>query len=168
MVSRIIAQQIQQIKKVMLDIGDTAPDFSLKDDEDQWVSLDDLLLDGPLILYFYPADFTPGCTAEACDIRDRHNDIQEAGATIVGVSPQSGSTHRRFRDQFELPFPLLADPKKEAIKAFGVNGPLGLGVRRVTYLIDQNKMITNRVVADFAIARHSQFIDRVVSDLGDY
>ncbi len=152
----------------MLDVDDIAPDFVLNGDTGEEVSLESLLVDGPLILYFYPADFTPGCTAEACDIRDRHEEIQAANATVVGISPQNVSTHRRFKDRYDLPFPLLEDSDKKVIRAFGVDGPLGFGVRRVTYLINQDKRIAKRVVADFAIKHHIQFIDQVVHDLGDY
>ncbi len=152
----------------MLKIGDKAPDFSLKDADGNVVSLDSLLAGGPLILYFYPADFTPGCTAEACDIRDMHEDIRNVSANVVGISPQSGSSHQRFRDRYSLPFPLLVDTDKSVIRAYGVNGPLGMGVRRVTYLIDQEGRVTDRVLADFAVKQHIQFIEQVVEDLGDY
>lgn len=152
----------------MLKVGDTAPDFVLQYDDGEEVSLDDLLADGPLILYFYPADFTAICTAEACEIRDRHEDIRSVNANVVGVSPQSQSSHDRFRDRHELPFPLLADPQKHVIRAYGVNGPMGMGVRRTTFLINQNKQIEKRVVADFGVKQHSDLVDQVVSDLGGY
>ena len=152
----------------MLDIGDTAPDFVLRDDAGEAVSLDDLLLEGPLILYFYPADFTPGCTAEACEIRDRHDSIRMINARVVGVSPQGEKSHADFRRRYNLPFPLLVDRDKRVIRAYGVNGPLGFGVRRVTYLIGQDKKIRQRVLADFAVNHHVKFIEQVVSDLGNY
>jgi len=152
----------------MLKVGDTAPDFVLQYDDGEEVSLDDLLADGPLILYFYPADFTAICTAEACEIRDRHKEIRSVNANVVGVSPQSQSSHDRFRDRYELPFPLLADPQKHVIRAYGVNGPMGMGVRRTTFLINQNKQIEKRVVADFGVKQHSDLVDQVVSDLGGY
>jgi peroxiredoxin Q/BCP len=152
----------------MLDVGDTAPDFVLNNDDGIEVSLDDLLSEGPLILYFYPADFTSVCTAEACEIRDHFEDIRGVNANVVGVSPQGEASHDRFRKRYELPFPLLDDRKKEVIRAYGVNGPLGIGVRRVTYLINQDKRIERRVVADFAVKHHVQFIEQVVEDLGGY
>ncbi|MBL6689760.1 MAG: peroxiredoxin [Pseudomonadales bacterium] len=152
----------------MLDVGDTAPDFVLNNDDGIEVSLDDLLSEGPLILYFYPADFTSVCTAEACEIRDHFEDIRGVNANVVGVSPQGEASHDRFRKRYELPFPLLDDRKKEVIRAYGVNGPLGIGVRRVTYLINQDKRIERRVVADFAVKHHVQFIEQVVEDLRGY
>ena len=152
----------------MLEEGDLVPDFELATDIGQTVSLDELLAKGSLILYFYPADFTPGCTAEACDIRDMYPDIKAVNAHVVGVSPQTAETHKRFKAKYELPFPLMADPDKTVIKAFGVNGPMGFGVRRVTFLINEEKRIVDRVAADFAIKRHAQFIEHVIKDLGDY
>ena len=152
----------------MLEEGDLVPDFELVTDTGQTISLDELLAKGSLILYFYPADFTPGCTAEACDIRDMYPDIKAVNAHVVGVSPQSAETHKRFKAKYELPFPLMADPDKTVIKAFGVNGPMGFGVRRVTFLINEEKRIADRVIADFAIKRHAQFIGHVIKDLGDY
>ena len=145
----------------MLDVGDQAPDFELNDDEGNVVSLSELVSAGPLIVYFYPADFTPGCTAEACEIRDMHADITEVNATIVGISPQSESSHARFKKRYELPFKLLYDRNKTVIRAFGVNGPMGFGVRRVTYLISKDKLIEKRVLADFAVKQHIRFIEEV-------
>ena len=150
----------------MLDVGDKAPEFNLVREDGQVVSLEDLLLDGQLVLYFYPADFTSVCTSEACEIRDRHKELRAVNANVVGVSPQDASSHNRFRDKYDLPFPLLDDPKKEVIKAYGVNGPMGLGVRRVTFLINQDKEIIKRVVADFRVKRHTALIDAVTKEVG--
>ncbi len=83
----------------MLAIGGRAPEFTLPDQTDQSVSLSTLLRHGPLILYFYPADFTPGCTKEACSIRDLHAEIQQVGLDVAGISPQSPATHRSFREK---------------------------------------------------------------------
>ena len=152
----------------MLNVGDTAPDFDLTDEEGEVVTLDDLLSKGLLVLYFYPADFTSVCTAQACEIRDRHDDLRAVSANVVGVSPQGKSSHNRFRDRYDLPFPLLDDRQKKVIRAYGVNGPLGLGVRRVTFLISPDKKIASRVVADFRVKRHIDLIDSVVEDLGGY
>lgn len=146
----------------MLKAGSKAPEFVLQDDEGHDVSLSDLLRNGPLLLYFYPADFTPGCTKEACSIRDMHNDIQAVGLTVVGVSPQDVKSHQRFRKQHELPFTLLCDPDKVAVKMYDVDGPLGYGVRRATYLINQDRTIKDAVQADVRIGRHTDFIDKAI------
>lgn len=146
----------------MLKAGSRAPEFILPDANGVDTALSDLLQNGTLLLYFYPADFTPGCTKEACSIRDLHNDIQSVGLQIVGISPQDGDSHRRFRDEHNLPFILLSDPEKIAIKMYDVDGPFGVGVRRATFLINQDRTIRDAVLADVRIGRHTEFIEKAV------
>ncbi len=146
----------------MLKAGSRAPEFILPDANGVDTALSDLLQNGTLLLYFYPADFTPGCTKEACSIRDLHNDIQSVGLQIVGISPQDGDSHRRFRDEHNLPFILLSDPEKIAIKMYDVDGPFGVGVRRATFLINQDRTIRDAVLADVRIGRHTKFIEKAV------
>ena len=147
----------------MLQAGDEAPEFRLPDQDGKVQRLTALLGEGPLILYFYPADFTPGCTQEACDLRDLHTRILASGLRVVGVSPQSPDSHRRFREKYGLPFLLLSDEDKTAIKAYGVDGPLGIGVRRATFLIDERRRIADAVLADLRIARHQAFVERAIA-----
>ncbi len=147
----------------MLPIGSRAPEFTLPDQDDRTLSLTSLLNRGPLILYFYPADFTPGCTKEACMLRDLHGEIQKVGLSVAGVSPQSPERHAEFREKYKLPFTLLSDVEKFVIKMYDVNGPLGLGVRRGTYLIDQARQIRGAVLADFRISQHEEFIRRATA-----
>ena len=146
----------------MLKTGSRAPEFVLKNDQGVDTSLTDLLKDGPLILYFYPADFTPGCTKEACSIRDIHDDLVAVGLTVAGVSPQDRDSHTRFREEYNLPFVLLSDPGKDAIKMYDVDGPLGIGVRRATFLIAQDRTIQDAVMADIMIGRHEEFINKAI------
>ena len=146
----------------MLAAGHQAPDFVLQDNNGKDVSLANLLHDGPLILYFYPADFTPGCTKEACTIRDIHNDIQSVGLQVAGISPQDVESHERFRKEHELPFILLCDPDKVAVKMYDVDGPLGFGVRRVTYLVNQDRSIQGALQADLRIGKHAEFIKTAI------
>lgn len=146
----------------MLSVGSKAPEFVLSNHEGTDTSLTDLLQSGPLIVYFYPADFTPGCTKEACSIRDIHNDIQSVGLTVAGISPQDVDSHRKFREQYELPFVLLSDPDKVAIKMYDVDGPFGVGVRRATFLINQDRTIKDAIMADVRVARHTEFIQKAV------
>ncbi len=146
----------------MLAAGSRAPEFILSNADGGETSLSDLLQLGPLILYFYPADFTPGCTKEACSIRDIHNDIQSVGLQVAGISPQDVDSHKRFRDEHRLPFVLLSDPDKIAIKMYEVNGPLGIGVRRATFLINQDRTIRDAMLADMRIGRHTNFIEKAV------
>ncbi|CAN5173399.1 thioredoxin-dependent thiol peroxidase [soil metagenome] len=148
----------------MLRPGDRAPDFKLPGDGGHEVRLACLLVNGPLILYFYPADFTPGCTREACDIRELHEAICTAGLDVVGVSPQSADSHRRFRERYHLPFTLLSDPEKRVIRAYGVDGPLGFGVRRATFFVHSDGRIANAVCADFRTGRHVTFIENILAE----
>jgi peroxiredoxin Q/BCP len=147
----------------MLKPGDKAPEFVLANDEGTDTSLNELLRDGPLILYFYPADFTPGCTKEACSIRDIHEDIQAVGLTVVGISPQDVESHRKFRDRYELPFTLLSDPNKEVVKLYDVDGMFGVGLQRATFLISQDGKIQDAVIANVRISRHAEFIEKAVA-----
>lgn len=146
----------------MLQAGAKAPEFELADDRGGETTLSDLLQNGPLILYFYPADFTPGCTKEACSIRDIHDDIQSVGLQVAGISPQDIDSHKRFRDEHELPFVLLSDPDKVAIRMYDVDGPFGVGVRRATFLINQDRTIQDAILADVLIGRHKEFIEKAV------
>ena len=146
----------------MLKPGTVAPEFILPDENGNDVSLSDLLQQDALILYFYPADFTPGCTKEACAFRDLHGDILSVGLQVVGISPQDGESHKRFRKEHDLPFTLLSDKDKVAIKMYDVDGPFGIGVRRATYLVNQGRKIQDAVQADVLINKHKEFIEKAV------
>ena len=148
----------------MLRVSDTAPDFELKDQFGSIVTLDQIASNGDLILYFYPDDFSPVCTAEACAFRDSYEGISSVGAQIVGVSPQGVESHRRFSNSFSIPFPLLSDPRKKVIRAYGVDGPLGFGVRRATFLIDSSKIIQNRVVSDLFVGSHIDLLKKTLRE----
>jgi thioredoxin-dependent peroxiredoxin len=148
---------------MMLKTGDRAPDFTLPDQDGREITLSALLADGPLVLYFYPADFTPGCTREACTIRDMHDEIAAAGMRVVGISPQDAASHARFRDKYGLQFTLLADPGKAVVKAYGVDGPLGIGVRRATLLLGADGIVRDAVLADIRIGRHEEFIRAAIA-----
>ena len=146
----------------MLANGQKAPEFELADQDGRKHTLKALLKDGPLILYFYPADFTPGCTKEACSFRDLHQDLLKAKLRVVGVSPQDVDSHRRFADKHGLNFPLLADLDKKAVKAYELDGPLGFGVRRGTYLIGADGRIQDSVLADLRIGSHEAFVKKAI------
>ena len=126
------------------------------------MSLSDYLQSGPLILYFYPADFTPGCTRQACAFRDMHEDAMSVGLQIVGVSPQDQDSHIRFREQNNLRFPLLSDPDKVAIRMYDADGPFGIGVRRVTYLVNRGRKIEHALRADFFGSSQKAFLEKAI------
>jgi peroxiredoxin Q/BCP len=147
----------------MLAAGNRAPDFTARDQNDEPVGLTDLLKSGPLILYFYPADFTPGCTREACALRDLYAPLAAAGVRVAGVSPQSAQSHAAFAAKYALPFTLLCDPDKVLARAYDVVGPLGFGVRRASFLISRAGLIEDAVLADLRIGRHEEFFRKVVA-----
>jgi len=120
--------------------GQPAPEFTAKTDKDETVSLKDFA-GKHVVLYFYPKDDTPGCTIEACNFRDNMGRIESAGAVVLGISLDDVASHQKFRDKFELPFPLLADTEHEIADAYGVYGKKTfreheyMGVDRATFLI---------------------------------
>lgn len=146
----------------MLKPGDVAPEFILPDENGQDVSLIKVLQENSVILYFYPADFTPGCTKEACAIRDVHDDILSVGLTVIGISPQDAESHRRFKEEHNLPFTLICDTEKVAIRMYDAEGPLGFGVRRITYLVNQGQKIQAAMQANIMIGEHTDFIRKAV------
>ena len=121
--------------------GKAAPAFTLADGEGRKVALADLR-GRDVILYFYPKDDTPGCTKEACGFRDLWREIEKLGATVLGVSPDAGAAHEKFRAKYQLPFPLLSDPDKKVMEAYGawgekmMYGKKTIGVVRSTVWID--------------------------------
>ena len=129
-----------------LNVGDKAPDFVALNEFGQSTSLSDFL-GKKIILYFYPKDMTPGCTAESCNLGENYSLLQENGFIVLGVSPDSSKSHQKFIDKYNLPFSLIADEDKAVIKAFGVWGPKKFmgkeydGVHRTTFIIDEYGVI---------------------------
>lgn len=126
------------------DVGDPAPGFELPDQQGEPVSLDDLT-GQPLVLYFYPADFTLGCTREACHFRDAFDDLRELDARVVGVSPDDPETHQAFIEEHELPFDLLSDEDGRVAEAYGADG--FLGTKRITFVIDADGVVRERITS---------------------
>jgi thioredoxin-dependent peroxiredoxin len=131
----------------MIEEGKPAPDFALTSDSGETVKLSDLR-GKPVVLYFYPKDDTPGCTAQACGIRDDYGQFEERGAVVLGVSPDDESSHVKFKEKYGLPFTLLADPTHEVSEEYGVwkeknfAGKKYMGVERSTFLIDSEGTVT--------------------------
>ena len=134
-----------------LQVGTKAPDFTLSDEHGNSVSL--LSFRGKrVILYFYPKDDTPGCTAQACGFRDHFEEIQEKNAVVVGISPDDAHSHQRFRTKYNLPFVLLSDPKHVVAKKYGAwgektsVGKKSVGIIRSHFVIDEQGMIADAQV----------------------
>jgi len=132
--------------KTHLKAGDKAPKFSAKDQDGKEISLSDFA-GKKLVLYFYPKDNTPGCTAESCNLRDNYNMLLKKGYAVVGVSANNEKDHKKFIKKFSLPFPLIADTEKEVCNAYGVWGKkkfMGrefMGIVRTTFIILENGII---------------------------
>lgn len=122
-----------------LKVGDRAPDFDALTDNGERISLTQKLKDGPVVLYFYPKDETPGCVAEACSFRDRWDEIRELGANVIGVSSDSIESHKKFRSHRNLQFTLISDQAKEIRKLYGATGTILPA--RITFVIDRGGII---------------------------
>jgi len=130
-----------------LEAGTKAPAFSLPDQDGKKVALKDLK-GSPVVVYFYPADDTPGCTKEACQFNENLTVFNRAGVTVVGISPDGAIKHQRFKEKYGLKFPLLSDPEHTVMEAYGafgektMYGKKTVGVIRSTFLIDEKGVIT--------------------------
>lgn len=142
--------------------GDKAPNFKTKNEKDELVSLKDFK-NKKLVLYFYPKDSTPGCTAEACDLRDNYKIFQKNGYEILGVSPDSSKSHVKFIEKFELPFSLLADEDHSVAMSYGVwaeksmYGKKYMGILRTTFVINENGVI-EKIIEKVDTKAHSKQI----------
>ncbi|GAB4549357.1 MAG: peroxiredoxin [Anaerolineae bacterium] len=135
-------------------VGDRAPDFTLHNQYDEPVHFYDLIGTSPIVLYFYPKDNSPTCTAEACAFRDSYEAFSEAGAMIIGISADSVKSHRRFAETHRLPFQLLSDPNREVHKAYYALAAFGLLNNRVTFVIDREGIIRYRFADMLNAKRH--------------
>jgi peroxiredoxin Q/BCP len=141
--------------------GKAAPDFTLPDQDGKPLSLRDLRQRGNVVLYFYPKDMTPGCTTEACSFRDKLDQLQAAGALVVGVSADSPASHRKFIEKQGLTFPLLSDPENRISRAYGVYklkslyGREFMGIERSTFIIGRNGTV-RRVFKKVRVNGHAE------------
>lgn len=130
-----------------LELGDKIPHFSVKDQDGNLISSDDYK-GKKWIVFFYPKASTPGCTAEACNLRDNYKELQDEGYELLGVSADSEKRQKNFQEKYKLPFPLLADENKEVINSFGVWGPKKFmgkqfdGIHRMTFVMDETGTVT--------------------------
>lgn len=153
----------------MLQEGQNAPDFTLKNDHDGEVKLSQLQ-GKHVILYFYPKDNTPGCTTEACAFRDLQSEFDKLNTVILGVSPDSVNSHRKFSDKFKLPFQLLSDENKEVVQLYDVwkeksmYGRKYMGVERTTFVIDA-KGIIRKIFPKVKVPQHPEAVLDFVKSL---
>lgn len=139
----------------MLKTGDQIPSFRLQNQNGEWVDSKELLGKFKLVIYFYPKDDTPGCTAEACSFRDQYADFEDVGAKVIGVSADSVASHKQFAEKHRLTFDLLSDPKNEVRQLFGVpKSFFGLLPGRVTYVFDASGRLLHSFNSQLNAKRH--------------
>ena len=151
-----------------LKVGQKAPDFTVLNDAGQKTKLSELK-GKKVVVYFYPKDDTPGCTVEACAFRDGIEEIKKRGAVVLGISADSVESHKKFKNKFDLNFPLLADTDKKVIEAFGVwkeksmYGKKYMGIERTTFIIDEQGKVTHI----FPKVKVQEHYDEVLDALGE-
>lgn len=148
--------------------GEKAPDFTAKDQRSNTITLAQFV-GKRVILYFYPKDSTPGCTVEACDLRDNHTALQERGFVVIGVSADNEKSHQKFIEKYSLPFPLLADTDRSVIQAYGVWGPKKFmgkefdGIHRTTFVIGADGVL-EAVITKVSTKDHTA---QILAELGE-
>jgi thioredoxin-dependent peroxiredoxin len=149
-----------------LQIGDKIPNFIAKDTHGNDFDSQNMVGQKPLVIYFYPKDNTPGCTAQACSFRDQYEDFTDLGAEVIGISSDSEKSHEKFATRYKLPFILLSDNDKKIRKLFGVpSGMFGLLPGRVTYVVDKNgiiKLIFDSMMATKHIPKALEAVKKLV------
>jgi thioredoxin-dependent peroxiredoxin len=148
-----------------LKVGEAAPDFTLAAAGGKKVTLSSLFADKAVVLFFYPKDDTPGCTAEACSFRDSYDAFSQAGAEVVGVSSDSLDSHDRFASKHRLPMTLLSDGDGKVREAFKVKSTLGLFPGRATFVIDRKGIVRHVFVSQLRVGAHVEQALSVVREL---
>jgi peroxiredoxin Q/BCP len=152
----------------MVEEGKKAPSFSLPNADGETINLSDFK-GKTVVLYFYPKDNTPGCTKQACGFRDASEEYDSVNTVVIGISPDNQASHQKFRDKFELPFLLLADPDRKAIEAYGVwkeknmYGKKYMGVERSTFVID-GEGVTKKIIRKVKVDGHVKSVLSMLSE----
>ena len=153
----------------MLEVGKKAPAFTLPNKEGEKVSLKDFA-GKKVVLYFYPKDNTPGCTKEACDFRDSFPEFQNLDAVIIGVSPDSPESHKKFAAKYELPFILLSDTERKVLEKYGVwkeksmYGRKYMGVERTTVIIDEKGKVV-KIFPKVKVKGHAEEVKKALAEI---
>ncbi|MGQ9814111.1 MAG: peroxiredoxin [Candidatus Roseilinea sp.] len=146
-------------------VGQIAPDFALPDQTGRLVRLSDYRGLKNVVLYFYPKDYTPGCTAEACAFRDNYEVFKTAGAEVIGVSTDTAESHKRFAADHRLPFVLLSDADGAVSKLYNAKGLFGLLPKRITFVIDKAGVIRHNFESQLNVTRHIDEALKVLQSL---
>jgi peroxiredoxin Q/BCP len=161
----IDSSNARQTAGTALRVGDPAPDFTLPDQQGRPVHLAEYLGKGPIVIYFYPRDYSTGCTAEACAFRDSYTVFTEAGAEVMGISSDSIESHRRFAEERHLPFLLLCDAHASVRRLYKVSPTLGFIPGRVTYVLDQAGTIRHIFSSQINATQHVKEALATISSL---
>jgi len=156
---------LEQSSQGRIKIGDPAPDFTLPNQYGEMVRLRDIIGKKIIVLYFYPRDFSTGCTAEACAFRDKYAVFKDAGAEVIGVSSQSVDSHEKFASANTLPFILLSDEDGKARKLYGASSVFGLIAGRVTYIIDKEGVVRHVFSSQLNPTKHIEEALRIVKEI---
>jgi peroxiredoxin Q/BCP len=155
----------EQTTSGKIKVGDNAPDFTLPDQTGAMISLKDFVGSKIIVLYFYPKDFSRGCTAEACAFRDSYDIFVEAGAQVIGISSQSVDSHNRFAILNKLPFVLLSDENGKVRQLYGASSTLGLLPGRVTYVIDKKGIVRHIFSSQLNATGHVEEALKIVNEV---
>jgi peroxiredoxin Q/BCP len=148
-------------------VGEEAPDFTLYDQDGESVSLGDFKGVNNVVLFFYPKDFSPGCTTQACSFRDSYEDFTDRGAVVVGVSSDSVESHKKFLDTYLLPFTLLSDPKGEVRSLYGATKAFGLLPGRYTFIIDKTGVVRHVFTSETNMKKHIDESLKVLREIAE-
>ncbi len=146
-------------------VGDAAPDFELPTQRGDQFHLKDWNKKKNIVLVFYPKDFTSGCTNENCLFASHISEIEDLEGLVVGVNSDSLALHGKFADEYHLPYALASDPNKSVCRAYDAVWLFGLGIRRITYVIDKEGIIRGRIHNELSMNRHWEYVLRVLREL---
>lgn len=155
----------EQVEKKRVEVDDKAPDFTLPDQSGTMRNLRDFIGDKIIVLYFYPRDFSRGCTAEACAFRDSYDMFVEADAQVIGISSQSVESHNKFALFYKLPFILLSDESGKVRQLYGVPPTLGLFAGRVTYVIDKKGIVRHIFSSQLNTKKHIEEALKIIKQI---
>jgi peroxiredoxin Q/BCP len=148
-------------------VWEKAPDFTLNDQDGNPISLSDHRGKSNVVLFFYPKDFSPGCTAQACSFRDNYEAFTDMDAVVIGVSGDSVESHKRFLDKHLLPFTLLSDPKRKIQSQYGATKAFGLLPGRFTFILDKSGVIRHIFTSETNMKKHTDEALRVLREITD-
>jgi len=147
-------------------VGDTAPDFTLKNQDNEAISLSDYKGKSNVVLFFYPKDFSPGCTSQACHFRDNYEDFTDLGAIVIGVSGDYVESHKKFLDEYLFPFTLLSDKGDVVRKLYGATKGFGFLPGRYTFIMDKDGVIRHIFTSETNMKKHTDESLRILRQIG--